>query len=57
MADFASNVPVSRPRKTGWEVSWDCNGMVWSNDFGLFYEPVDEIIPIRPPSRVVSRST
>lgn len=55
MAEFASNVPISRPRNTGWEVSWDCNGMVWNNDYGFFFQPVDDLIPIKKPARIIGR--
>lgn len=57
MADFASNTPVSRPRNTGWDVNWDCNGLVWSNQWGIFFEPVDELVPIRPPARIIGNGT
>jgi len=52
MSDFASNVPISRPRKQNWEISWDCNGMVWSNDFGLFFDVQDDQQPIELPIRL-----
>lgn len=55
MADYASNTPVSRPRNTGWKVSWDCNGMVWSNDYGFFFQPVDEVLPLEKPARIIGR--
>lgn len=51
--EFASNVPVSRPRDTKRKATWDLGGMSWSVDYGMFYEPLDELVPIRkPPSRI-----
>lgn len=50
MAEFASNCPISRPRDTGRKATWDLNGMSWSNDGGMFYEPQDDLVPIRKPS-------
>lgn len=52
MSDFASNVPISRPRKMPWEISWDCNGLVWSNDYGIFFDVQDHQEPIALPSRM-----
>ena len=51
MSEYVSNVPVSRPRNTGWEVHWDCNGLVWNNDHGFFFQPVDPVLPIKKPAR------
>lgn len=50
MAEYASNVPVSRPVNTGWKSDWDLNGMQWSNEFGMFYDSGDEFLPLRKPS-------
>ena len=55
MADFVSNTPVSRPRNTGWDVDWDCNGLVWSNDWGMFFQASDELLPIKTPDRIIGR--
>ena len=50
MAEFASNCPVSRPIKTGWNTDWDLNGWSWSYQYGMFFgDPVDEMIPLRLP--------
>lgn len=49
MAEFASNTPISRPINTGWSSDWDLNGMFWSNQWGLFFAPVDEMVPFRNP--------
>lgn len=51
MADFASNVPISRPINTGWTSDWDLGGgMQWSFDFGMFYAPQDDLLPMRKPA-------
>lgn len=50
MAEFASNCPISRPRRLPWEIDWDLNGMGWSFDHGMFYQPQDDMVPIRKPS-------
>lgn len=50
MADFASNVPISRPVNTGWKSDWDLGGFQWSYDHGLFYAPQDDLIPFRLPA-------
>lgn len=50
MSEFASNCPISRPRKLTWKSIWDIGGMSWSHEYGMFYEPADEMVPIRPPS-------
>ncbi len=50
MAEFASNCPISRPISTGWKTDWDMNGMSWSFDFGMFYEPQDDLVPLRKPA-------
>lgn len=50
MADFASNVPISRPINTGWVSDWDLNGLQWSYEFGMFYAPQDDLLPLRKPS-------
>jgi len=52
MANFASNTPISRPRKMPWEISYDCNGLVWSNDWGLFFDAADPLLPIVEPKRI-----
>jgi hypothetical protein len=49
MADYASNTPISRPINVGWEVSWDCAGLLWNNDWGMFFQPVDDMVPIALP--------
>lgn len=49
MAEYASNVPISRPVNPGWKSDWDMNGMQWSHDFGMFYAPEDDFIPLRKP--------
>jgi hypothetical protein len=49
MADFASNVPISRPINTGWTSDWDLNGFQWSHQFGMFYAPADDLLPLRKP--------
>ena len=56
MSDYVSNVPISRPRNTGWEVSWDCNGLCWSNDYGIFFDVVDDMVPLRKPARMIGRN-
>jgi hypothetical protein len=55
MADYVSNTPVSRPRNTGWEVHWDCNGLVWSNQWGFFFRAGEDLDPIQRPSRIMGR--
>jgi len=51
LADFASNVPISRPINTGWTADWDLGGgLKWSFDYGMFYAPQDDLIPLRKPS-------
>lgn len=50
MADYASNTPISRVINTGWKSDWDMNGMQWSNTYGMFYAPEDELVPLRKPS-------
>lgn len=51
MADFVSNTPVSGPRNTGWEISWDIGGMAWSYEWGMFYavSGQDDVVPQRKP--------
>lgn len=49
MAEYASNVPISRPIDPGWKSAWDMNGIQWSHEFGMFYAPTDEFIPLRKP--------
>ncbi len=50
MADFASNVPISRPRRIDWKSAWDIGGMQWSHEWGMFYQSEDEMTPLRKPS-------
>ena len=50
MSEIASNCPVSRPINTGWKVDWDLNGMSWSYQWGFFFNPVDDEVPIRLPA-------
>lgn len=50
MAEYASNCPVSRPIDTGWTSDWDMNGMQWSFEYGMFYAPADDLVPLRKPS-------
>jgi hypothetical protein len=51
VADFVSNTPVSGPRNTGWEISWDIGGMAWSYEWGMFYavSGQDDVVPQRKP--------
>ncbi len=49
MADYASNCPISRPINTGWKADWDMNGFKWSYDYGIFYAPEDDLVPLRKP--------
>lgn len=49
MGEFASNCPISRPANVDLQVDWDLNGMLWNNDFGIFFSPVDEMLPLRAP--------
>lgn len=53
MADFASNCPVSGPRGVDWKVHWDLGGMVWSYEWGMFYNTgsTDDMVPMRKPTR------
>lgn len=46
---YASNCPVSRPIKLGVKVDADFNGIRWSNQYGMVFEPADDFEPIRPP--------
>lgn len=52
MAEFASNTPISRPINNGWNADADLNGMLWSNDWGMFFPTADELIPISLPPNV-----
>ncbi|ACH62131.1 hypothetical protein MYRNA_130 [Mycobacterium phage Myrna] len=52
MADYVSNTPISRPRRMPWEVHWDCNGMVWNNDYGFFFNAVDQMEPLERPAKI-----
>ena len=49
MGEFASNCPISRPVNVELDVHWDMNGILWNNDYGMFFSPVDEMLPMRPP--------
>jgi hypothetical protein len=50
MAEYASNCPISRPIRTGKKIDADFNGVLWSDDGGYVYEPLDDYLPIRNPS-------
>lgn len=50
MAEFASNVPVSRPVHPGWSSDWDLGDLQFSHEHGVFYAPEDDYIPLRKPS-------
>ncbi len=49
MSDFASNTPISRPRRVSWTSDWDLNGLQWSFDQGVFYDVQDDMVPLRKP--------
>lgn len=51
MSDWVSNCPISRPINVGLRVDWDMNGLLWNHDYGFFFAPVDEMLPIRPPTQ------
>ena len=51
MAEYVSNAPVSRPLKLrGITPEIDLNGVMFSYDQGLCYNPTDEILPMRLPT-------
>lgn len=54
MSDYASNCPISRPRKVDWTISWDLGGMAWSYEWGFFYQTGDgdgdSFAPLRRPT-------
>ena len=56
MADFAANTPISRPAKVNWSPDWDIGGMMWSYQWGMFYQGTsdNDLLPIRPPSPMVN---
>jgi len=49
MAEYASNTPISRPASVDWTADWDLNGLKWSYDYGMFYQPQDDMAPLRKP--------
>lgn len=55
MAEFASNTPISGPIKMPWTVNYDCGGLVWSNDYGIFFDVQDEQLPIKTPAITINQ--
>lgn len=49
ISEFASNCPISRPINVGWKSDWDLGGLQWSHDWGMFFSPSDELVPLRKP--------
>lgn len=55
MPDFASNTPISRPiLMSEWKADWDVGGMLWSHDFGMFYQGTsnEDLLPFRLPGPI-----
>ena len=52
MADYASNGPISGPRRMDWKVAWDLGGLGWSHEWGMFYavSDTDDFLPLRRPT-------
>lgn len=51
ISEWVSNCPISRPINVGLRVDWDMNGLLWNHEYGFFFAPVDEMLPIRPPAQ------
>jgi len=50
MTEYAANCPVSWPLKiSGLQPEVDLNGVFFSYQWGLVYNPSEEFVPIRTP--------